>query len=84
MAKEPKTLEDLFLDSLKDTFFAEKKILSALPRMAKAAVNDDLGAAFEKHRKETEVQVSRLEEVFELMNETARGKNSPAILGIIE
>ena len=84
MAQEPKTLEDLFLDALKDTYFAEKKILSALPNMAKTAENEDLAAAFEKHRGETEEHVTRLEEVFELMDEPANGKKCPAILGIIE
>jgi ferritin-like metal-binding protein YciE len=84
MAQEPKTLEDLFLDALKDTYFAEKKILSALPNMAKTAENEDLAAAFEKHRGETEEHVTRLEEVFGLMDEPANGKKCPAILGIIE
>jgi ferritin-like metal-binding protein YciE len=84
MATEPKTLEDLFHDALKDTYFAEKKILAALPKMAKAAENEDLTAAFEKHRAETEEHVSRLEQVFELIEETARGKNCPAILGLLE
>ena len=49
MAKEPKKLEDLFHDTLKDIYFAEKKILSSLPKMAKAAQSDELRAAFEKH-----------------------------------
>ena len=50
MAKEPKQLDELFHDTLKDIYYAEKKILSALPKMAKAAQNDDLRAAFEKHK----------------------------------
>ena len=49
MAKEPKQLDDLFHDTLKDIYYAEKKILAALPKMAKAAQNPDLKAAFEKH-----------------------------------
>ena len=57
MAKAPKQLADLFHDTLKDVYFAEKKILTALPKMAKAAQNDDLRAAFEKHKDETEGQV---------------------------
>src|SRR5438874_7854338 len=81
---ETKTLKDLFYDALRDTYFAEKKILTALPKMAKAAENEDLTAAFEKHRGETEEHVSRLEQVFEIIEETARGKNCPAILGLIE
>jgi ferritin-like metal-binding protein YciE len=84
MPKEPKTLDDLFRDSLKDIYFAEKKILTALPKMAKAAQSEDLAAAFEKHQQETEGQVQRLEQVFALIEETPRGKNCPAILGIIE
>jgi ferritin-like metal-binding protein YciE len=84
MAKEPKQLDDLFHDSLKDIYFAEKKILAALPKMAKAAGSNDLAAAFEKHESETEAQVERLEQVFGVIDETPRGKNCPAILGIIE
>jgi len=83
MAKQ-KTLEDLFLETLKDIYFAEKKILVALPKMAKAANSDELRAAFEKHEAETETQVERLEEIFELMEKPARGKTCPAILGLVE
>src|SRR5215204_2426288 len=84
MATKNKTLDDLFHNTLKDIFFAEKKILTALPKMAKAAQNPDLKAAFEKHEAETEVQIERLEQVFEMIEETPRGKNCPAIIGIIE
>jgi ferritin-like metal-binding protein YciE len=84
MAKEPKKLDELFHDTLKDIYYAEKKILSALPKMAKAAQNDDLRAAFEKHEGETEEQVSRLEQVFELIEEKPQGKKCAAIEGIIE
>ena len=83
MAKQ-KMLTDLFEDGLKDIFFAEKKILTALPKMAKAARSKDLKAAFEKHAVETEAQVERLEEIFKALDKPARGKNCPAILGIIE
>jgi len=83
MAKQ-KMLADLFEDGLKDIFFAEKKILTALPKMAKAARSKDLKAAFEKHAVETEAQVERLEEIFKALDKPARGKNCPAILGIIE
>ena len=79
-----KTLQDLFHDTLKDIYFAEKKILSALPKMAKAANSDELRAAFEKHEGETEGQVDRLEQVFEILGETARGKTCDAIMGLIE
>ena len=84
MAAKHKTLQDLFHDTLKDIYFAEKKILSALPKMAKAARNEDLKAAFEKHHEETEGQVSRLEQVFGMIDQTAKGKTCDAILGIIE
>src|SRR4029079_3164225 len=84
MAKEPKMLEELFHNTLKDIFFAEKKILAALPKMAKAADSEDLAAAFEKHRGETEEHVARLEQVFQLIEEKAQGKTCAAIMGIIE
>jgi ferritin-like metal-binding protein YciE len=84
MAKEPKKLDELFHDTLKDIFYAEKKILTALPKMAKAAQNPDLKAAFEKHKIETEEQVSRLEQVFELLEKKLQGKKCPAIDSIIE
>jgi ferritin-like metal-binding protein YciE len=83
MAKE-KTLNDLFLEVMKDTYHAEKQILRALPRMAKAAESDQLRQAFETHRAETEAQVERLEEVFEIIGKPARTKTCQAILGIIE
>jgi ferritin-like metal-binding protein YciE len=84
MAKEPKQLDELFHDTLKDIYYAEKKILSALPKMAKAAQNDDLTAAFEKHEAETEEQISRLEQVFELIDQKPQGKKCAAIEGILE
>lgn len=83
-SKEPKSLQDLFLETLKDMYYAEKKILTALPKMAKASQSEELRAAFEKHQTETENQVERLEQVFELMEEPAKGKKCPAIEGIIE
>ena len=79
-----KELKDLFLDTLKDIYFAEKKILSALPKMAKAAKSPKLKAAFEKHLGETEGQVERLEQVFASIDETPKGKACDAIMGIIE
>ena len=84
MAAKEKTLEDLFYETLKDIYFAEKKILTALPKLAKAANSEDLKAAFEKHIEETEGQVERLEQVFELIEKPARGKTCPAILGLVE
>jgi ferritin-like metal-binding protein YciE len=83
MAKE-KMLDDLFLDTLKDIYYAERKILKALPKMARAARSPELKAGFEKHRDETEMQVERLQQVFELIGKPARGKTCPAIDGIIE
>ena len=83
MAKE-KTLQDLFHDTLKDIYFAEKKILTALPKMAKAANSDELRAAFEKHEGETEGQVDRLEQVFKIIGETPKGKTCDAIMGLLE
>ena len=82
MAKE-KTLEDLFHDTLKDIYYAEKKILKTLPKMARAASSPDLKAAFEKHKNETEGHVERLDQVFELMGKRAQGKTCDAIEGII-
>src|ERR1700746_641844 len=79
-----KNLQEPFHDTLKDIYFAEKKILSALPKMAKAAKSQDLKAAFEKHEGETEEHVGRLEKVFEEIDETPRGKTCDAITGIIE
>jgi ferritin-like metal-binding protein YciE len=84
MAKESKKLEELFHDTLKDIYFAEKRILSTLPKIAKAAQNEDLKAAFQKHERETEEQVSRLEQVFDLLAKKPQGKSCAAILGIIE
>jgi ferritin-like metal-binding protein YciE len=84
MAKESKNLDGLFHDGLQDLYFAEKKILAALPKLAKAAENVDLKAAFKKHEAETREQVERLEQVFAFIAETPRGKNCPAILGLIE
>ena len=83
MAKD-KDLNDLFLDTLKDIYYAEKQILKALPKMAKAATSDKLRAAFEKHEGETEGQIERLEQIFELLGKPARGKTCDAIMGILE
>lgn len=84
MASEPKTLNDLFLDTLKDIYYAEKQILKALPKMAKAASSPELKKAFEKHRDETETHVERLGEVFEILGKAPRGKTCDAILGIVD
>jgi ferritin-like metal-binding protein YciE len=84
MAKDPKQLADLFHDTLKDIYFAEKKILTALPKMAKAAQSEELRAAFEKHEGETEGQVDRLEQVFADIGAKPQGKTCDAIMGILD
>jgi ferritin-like metal-binding protein YciE len=84
MPGQSKTLEDLFEETLKDIYYAERKILVALPKMAKAAKSKELKAAFEKHVKETEGQVERLKRVFEIIDSPAKGKTCPAILGLVE
>ncbi len=84
MPSAAKTLEDLFLETLKDTYSAEKQILRALSKMSKAANSDELTQAFDKHREETESQIERLEQVFEMIGKPARAKTCQAIQGIIE
>jgi len=78
-----KTLEDLFVDTLKDIYYAEKRILKTLPKMAKGAESPKLKKGFEKHLAQTEGQVDRLEQVFEIFGQPARGKKCEAIEGII-
>ncbi|MDQ8732130.1 ferritin-like domain-containing protein [Bradyrhizobium sp. LHD-71] len=78
-----KTLHDLFHHTLKDIYFAEKKILAALPKMAKAAQHRELKAAFDKHHAQTEDHVARLEQVFTEIDAKPQGKTCDAILGII-
>ncbi|MCO5147817.1 MAG: ferritin-like domain-containing protein [Aquamicrobium sp.] len=82
MAKE-KTLEDLFHDTLRDIYYAERKILKALPKMQRAAQSQELKAAFEKHREQTEGHVERLQQVFEIIGKAPRGKTCDAIEGIV-
>ncbi|QJP12977.1 ferritin-like domain-containing protein [Starkeya sp. ORNL1] len=82
--KAEKNLTNLFQETLKDIYYAEKQILRALPKMAKSAQSAELAAAFQKHRDETEVHVERLEQVFELLGVQARGKTCDAIIGIID
>ena len=79
-----KNLEELFAETLKDIYFAEKQILRALPKMAKEAESPELKQAFETHRDQTEGHVERLNEVFEQLGRPARGKTCEAILGIID
>src|SRR6476659_8107450 len=84
MAKSAKKLADLFHDTLKDVYFAEKKILTTLPKMTKAAHSPDLKKAFEKHRGETEGQVERLEKVFGFIEAKPQGKTCDAIMGLVK
>jgi ferritin-like metal-binding protein YciE len=79
-----KDIRELFHETLKEIYFAEKKILGALPKMAKAAQSPELKRAFEKHETETEEHVNRLERVFAKLDASPRGKTCDAIMGIIE
>ena len=84
MAKTQKNLNELFHDTLKDIYFAEKKIVSTLPKMAKAVNSNELRMAFEKHRIETEGHVKRLEQVFDLIDAKPQAKICDAIMGIVK
>ncbi|WP_316188989.1 ferritin-like domain-containing protein [Bradyrhizobium sp. SZCCHNS1054] len=79
-----KDLNELLLDTLKDIYYAEKQILKTLPKMAKAAQSEKLQQAFQNHHDETEGQIERLEQIFELLGKPARGKKCDAIEGIID
>jgi ferritin-like metal-binding protein YciE len=81
---ESGTLHDAFIDELRDTYDAERQLLKALPRLAKASSSPELRAAFESHLEETRGQVERLEEVFANLEEKVRGKHCDGIAGIIE
>jgi ferritin-like metal-binding protein YciE len=83
-AMADKTLNDLFFDNLKDIYFAERQILKNLPKLAKAARSDELKGAFLKHREETEGQIERLQQIFEMLGKRAQGKTCEAIIGILE
>ena len=82
--QKQKNLRALFHDTLKDIYFAEKKILTALPKMAKAAQSEELSSAFQQHESETETHVERLDQIFAQLDEPPRGKTCDAIVGIIE
>ena len=84
MTKTPKKLDDLFHETLKDIYFAEKKLVATLPKMAKAASSPELKKAFEKHKIETEGHVKRLEEVFVLIAAKPQAKTCDAIVGIVK
>jgi len=78
------SLHDAFEEELKDILSAEKQLLKALPKMAKAATNEDLKAGFEEHLEQTKVHVERLEKVFEMLDKTPRAKKCKAMEGLIE
>src|SRR4051794_30674709 len=77
-------LRETFLDELKDLYDAEKQLTKGLPKMAKAAESEELKAAFEQHLQETEGHVERLEKVFEIFGEDAKGKKCKAMQGLLE
>lgn len=78
------TLRETFLDTLMDTYDAEKQLIKALPKMAKAAENEELKSGFEEHLQETEQQVERLEQVFEMFDKKAKAKKCKGMQGLIE
>jgi ferritin-like metal-binding protein YciE len=84
MPKKAKRLDELFHDTLKDIYFAEKKILAALPKMEKAAQMPELKKAFAKHKAQTEGHVDRLEKVFEAIDKKPQAKTCDAIIGITD
>ena len=81
---ESTTLHDAFIDELRDTYDAEKQLIKALPKLAKASSSPELREAFESHLEETKGQVERLEQVFASLDEKVRGKHCDGIAGIIE
>jgi len=81
---EMESLQDLFVEDLKDLYSAETQLTKALPKMAKAATNPDLKQAFETHLAETQVQIERLEKIFEELDESPKGKKCKAMEGLIE
>ncbi|MGB3386650.1 MAG: ferritin-like domain-containing protein [Pseudaminobacter sp.] len=83
-SKDIKTLDDLFVHTLRDIYYAEKQIEKALPKMIDKASDATLKAGFEKHLKETEGHITRLEEVFEMHGVKAKAVNCPAIDGILD
>src|SRR4029079_5001626 len=82
--KDIKTMDDLFLHVLQDIYYAENQIVKALPDMIEKATNRELTAAFKGHLEETEKQIKRLDQVFELLGEKPKGTKCPAIDGIID
>ena len=83
-SKDIKTMNDLFMHGLEDLFYAENQIAKSLPDMIEKATNPQLRAGFEKHLKETEKQIQRLEQVFKMLDAEAQGEKCPAIDGILK
>ena len=83
-SKEIKTMDDLFVHTLQDIYYAEKQILKSLPDMVAKSTNRELSSALKTHQSETEGQVKRLERVFEMVGQSPKGVDCPAIDGIIE
>jgi ferritin-like metal-binding protein YciE len=81
---ELNTLRDLYMEQLRDVFNAEKQLVKALPKMAKASTNPQLKKAFETHLKQTEGHVTRLEQIFKSLDMALRGKKCKAMEGLIE
>jgi ferritin-like metal-binding protein YciE len=84
MASKMSTLEDLYMDLLKDLYSAEKQLVKALPKMAKNAQSPDLQRAFQEHLRQTEGQVERIERIFSEMEGSPRGKKCVGMEGLIE
>jgi ferritin-like metal-binding protein YciE len=83
-SKDIKTMDDLFLHVVQDIYYAEQQIVKSLPDMIEKATNRDLSSALKSHLGETEKQVARLEQVFELLGQPPKGESCPAIDGIID
>ncbi|RPJ24831.1 MAG: ferritin-like domain-containing protein [Chloroflexi bacterium] len=84
MASKVRTLEDLFIDLLKDLYSAENQLVKALPKMAKNAQASDLQKAFQDHLKQTEKQVERIERIFSDLEGSPRGKKCVGMEGLVE
>ena len=78
------TIDELLLDELKDLYSAEKQITKALPKLARAALSQDLKTAFESHLEETEGQIERLDKIFEILGKSPRGKKCHGMEGVLE
>jgi ferritin-like metal-binding protein YciE len=83
-SKDIKTMDDLFLHTLQDIYYAENKIIKSLPEMIEKATNRELSGAFKKHLEETKTHVSRLDQVFKMHDAEPKGTDCPAIDGIIK